>query len=349
MCYNCSLCRITKGSDFLKKLTKEIIKESLLTLAFSMIFIGIATQIFGSNNSLVWVCICVGITMYRKMNISLHPKEAPFILIVLFILMGISNRLALIHPILGIFINFVTIMIIMYIPSTKAEQKPYMPFILGYIFGQSAPAIGNDFYSRILSWLIGGMIVAGVYWISHRKSKETGTTLKEMIQTVDVTSDRFVLAIKMAAGITIAMLLGSIFGLKKTMWIACSIMSITQINLEQTKQRFKYRILSTVLGAILFVILFQFLIPEHYTLIATLILNIMYAFVEEYSVQIVFITINALSSSMILFDPYTAVETRVLLVITGCFIGYIINHIPLKTLLTKWKEGKKSYLLQEKT
>lgn len=319
----------------MKKLTKNIIKESLLTLAFSMIFIGIATQIFGSNNSLVWVCICVGLTMYRKMDIGLSKKEAPFILVALFLLMGFCNRLALIHPILGIFINFSTILLIMYIPSTKAEQKPYMPFILGYIFGQSTPAVGSDFISRMLSWLVGGILVAGIYWFSHRKSEETGTTLKSMFHKLDISSDRFILAVKMSVGVSIAMLIGSIFGLKKTMWIACSIMSITQINLQHTKQRFKYRIASTIIGAFLFVLLFQILIPEHYVFLASFVLNVLYAFIEEYSIQIVFVTINALSSSMILFDPHTAVEMRILLVIVGCVIGYFINHIPFKKKFVK--------------
>lgn len=327
-----------KEGNNLKEISWKSILCNLGQLVFIMLFISITSTIFGSNHTLVWVAIEVSLVMYYKMNIGIDKKEAPFVIMLLFLLIGIANRIAMLNIFLGVGINLLTIFIIMYVPSTKAEYKPYMPFILCYIFGQSTPAIGKEFGMRMLSLLVGSILVSIVYYVAHRKSEEKHLKVKEMITSIDITSDRFIIAMKMAIGVTIAILIGSLFGIKKTMWIALSVMSITQIKFEHTKKRFKYRIISTVIGCIVFVILFQILIPSKYTVLATIILSYIYTFVEDYHIQMVFVTVNALSASMILFDPTTAVELRIILVIIGCMLGYIINKLDFRKWNTKLKE-----------
>ena len=328
----------------MKEINWKSIILNLGQLVFIMLFISITSTIFGSNNTLVWVAIEVSLVMYYKMNIGIDKQEAPFVIILLFLLIGVANRIAMLNLFLGIGINLLAIFTIMYVPSAKAEYKPYMPFILCYIFGQSTPVVGKDFGMRMLSLLVGSILVSVVYYIAHRKSEEKHVKLKEMISSIDITSDRFIIAIKMAIGVTIAMAIGSILGIKKTMWIALSVMSITQIKFEHTKKRFKYRIISTIIGSIVFVVLFQILIPSKYTVFATIILSYIYTFVEEYHIQMVFVTVNALSASMLLFDPTTAVELRIILVIAGCVIGYFINKLDFK----RWNMNLKEKLEKKK-
>ena len=325
----------------MKKITKKTIISNLIMITLTVLGIGLASSIFGSNNTLVWVAMQVSLTMYTKMNIGIDKKQAPIIIILLFLLIGISNRLAMLNPFLGAVINFITIFIIMYIPSRKVEQKPYMPFILCYIFAQSNPATGNDLKTRFISLLLGGILVAITYYISHRKSEEEKIHIKNIFKNIDITSNRFILSFKMAIGVTLAMFIGDIIGLQKTMWIALSVMSITQIDFKQTQERFKYRIISTIIGAIAFVILFKYLIPEHYTVIASLILSYIYTFVEAYNIQIIFVTVNSLSSAMLLFDSVTAVWLRIILVITGCVIGYTINKLNFEKIFKKDKKSNK--------
>ena len=324
----------------MKKITIKNIFSNLIMISLIVLMISIASSMFGSNNTLIWVSILVSLMLYSKMHIGIDKKQAPFVIIFLFLLIGISNRIAMINPYLGILINFISIFIIMYVPSRKVEQKPYMPFILCYIFGQSMPAVGEDFKSRMLSLLVGGVLIAIVYYITHGRTKAKRLNIRQMIKTVDVTSNRFIFSIKMAIGVTIAMFIGDIIGLQKTMWMALSVMSIMQIDFRHTKERFKYRILSTIIGSIVFVILFKYLIPEHYIVIATLILSYIYTFIEAYRIQIIFITVNALSSAMILFDSVTAVWLRIILVIVGCIIGYSINKLNLKKYLKILKKNQ---------
>ena len=318
----------------MKKFTFKSAISNLFMLACIMVFVGIFSSLFGSNNSLTWVCILIGIMLYWKMNIGIDKKEAPIIIVSLFVFTGIANRIAII-PFLGFFVNLIAIFIIMYVPSLKPEYKAYMPFVLCYIFDQSNVAIGKDFYTRMLSLFIGGLIVSGVYYYKHRDSEEKHIKFKDF----DIASPRFILSFKMAVGVSIAMLIGSLVGLQKTMWIAMSVMSLTQIDFNHTQKRFIYRIIATVVGSIMFVLLFQYLIPDKYVAFTTIILNYIYTFIEDYRYQMVFITVNSLSSSMVLFDPNTAIEIRIGLVILGCVLGYLINRLNFRKLFVLLKRN----------
>ena len=106
--------------------------------------------------------------MYWYMDIGINIKQAPFVIVLMFLQIGFSNKLAQINPVIGLIVNFITIFLIMYIPSAKPEYKAYMPFLLCYIFNQSNPAEGHDFVTRMLSLLIGGVIVSLVYYFKNK-------------------------------------------------------------------------------------------------------------------------------------------------------------------------------------
>lgn len=323
----------------MKKITIKNIFFNLLKVISIISFVVLFSQIFGSINTLTGISTLVALMTFWCIDIGINKKQAPFIIILLFVLTGISNRLAMFNPILGLIINFTTAFLVTYIPSHKPEYKTYMAFILCFIFNESNPATGHDFFTRMLSLLIGSILVAGVYFFRHRKSDLKYDTIQKSLKNIDITSDRFIISIKMAIGVSIAMLIGTLLGLKRTMWIAISVMSLTQTDFEQTKIRFKNRIISTIIGSIVFVIIFQLLVPAKYDFIASLILSYIYAFLTDYKYQVILITINSLSSALALFDTSTAIELRIVLIISGCILGYLINKIDFKKLFqTNFKE-----------
>ena len=252
----------------MQKITRKSIFSNLLKLVFITLFVGVFSQIFGTNNSLTWVCVLIGTMMYWYMDIGINIKQAPFVIVLMFLQIGFSNKLAQINPVIGLIVNFITIFLIMYIPSAKPEYKAYMPFLLCYIFNQSNPAEGHDFVTRMLSLLIGGVIVSLVYYFKNKNSNKEHDTIKQAFKSMSITSNRFIIALKMAIGVSIAMLIGTLFGVKKTMWISMSVMSLTQIDFSNTQKRFISRIISTIIGSIVFAILFQALVPEKYDVLS---------------------------------------------------------------------------------
>lgn len=319
----------------MKKIAIKNICFNFLKVIFIISFVILFSKIFGSINTLTGISILVALMTFWCIDIGINKKQAPFIIVLLFLLTGISNRLAMFNPILGLIINFATTFLITYIPSNKPEYKAYMAFILCFIFNESNPATGHDFLTRMISLLIGSLLVAVVYFFRHRKSDLKYDSVQGHLKNIDITSDRFIVSIKMAIGVSIAMLIGTLLGLKRTMWIAISVMSLTQIDFEQTKIRFKNRIISTILGSIVFVILFQLLVPDEYDFIASLVLTYIYAFLTDYKYQVILITVNSLSSALALFDASTAIELRIVLIISGCILGYLINKINFKKLFQK--------------
>ncbi len=314
----------------MKKVNIKTIFKNLFMIACIIISVSLCSAIFGSNNSLTWVGTIVAIMLYWDLNIGINKRQAPIIIFSLFIFTGIANRVAEINPILGMIINLISIFSITYLLSAKPEYKAYIPLILIYIFDQSNVAIGKDFYTRMISLALGGLITGIVYYFRHRNVKEEFKNIKEHIKDVDITSPRFIISLKMSIGVSIAILIGTLLGIQRTMWISISVMSLTQLEFETTKERFKHRITYTIIGAVTFVLLFQVLIPEKYDALASIVLSYIYTFIESYKHKMIFITVSALSASMVIFDTTTAIATRIILIILGCILAILINKIDLQ-------------------
>ncbi len=314
----------------MKKVNIKTIFKNLFMIACIIISVSLCSAIFGSNNSLTWVGTIVAIMLYWDLNIGINKKQAPIIIFSLFIFTGIANRVAEINPILGMIINLISIFSITYLLSSKPEYKAYIPLILIYIFDQSNVAVGKDFYTRMISLALGGLITGIVYYFRHRDLKEEFKSIKEQIKGVDITSPRFIISLRMSIGVSIAILIGTLLGIQRTMWISISVMSLTQLEFETTKERFKHRIIYTIIGAVAFVLLFQVLIPEKYDALASIVLSYIYTFIESYKHKMIFITVSALSASMVIFDTTTAIATRIILIILGCMLAILINKIDLQ-------------------
>lgn len=314
----------------MKKVNIKTIFKNLFMIACIIISVSLCSAIFGSNNSLTWVGTIVAIMLYWDLNIGINKRQASIIIFSLFIFTGIANRVAEINPILGMIINLISIFSITYLLSAKPEYKAYIPLILIYIFDQSNVEIGKDFYTRMISLALGGLITGIVYYFRHRNVKEEFKNIKEHIKDVDITSPRFIISLKMSIGVSIAILIGTLLGIQRTMWISISVMSLTQLEFETTKERFKHRIIYTIIGAVTFVLLFQVLIPEKYDALASIVLSYIYTFIESYKHKIIFITVSALSASMVIFDTTTAIATRIILIILGCILAILINKIDLQ-------------------
>lgn len=120
----------------MQKITRKSIFSNLLKLVFVTLFVGVFSQIFGTNNSLTWVCVLIGTMMYWYMDIGINIKQAPFVIVLMFLQIGFSNKLAQINPVIGLIVNFITIFLIMYIPSAKSEYKAYMPSFMLLLISQ---------------------------------------------------------------------------------------------------------------------------------------------------------------------------------------------------------------------
>lgn len=311
-----------------KFLSKKKLIDNLLVMLGIIIFISIFSKFFGEDNTLVGVTIITAALMFSAMDVSIKFKDAIASIIIVFTIMGVTSYVSMLNAFIGIPLNFISVYLITYIFSNKVENKAYLPFMLCYVFMQGNPILGlNQFLIRIGALFIGSIIVALVYYFTHKKSKDDDKrSIKEMFTTeFHANKIQANFALRMAIGITISMFIGSYFGFQKGMWISATVLSLTQPYYEQTKERIPERIFGTIIGAIAFVIIFYFIVPKSLESMAVLIISYVYMFVKPYKYQMIFVTLNALSAAMILFNFTVSIPMRIAFMLVGVVIAIIVN------------------------
>lgn len=316
-----------------KNITKQIFLKKLFLLTFIVVFVNIYSMFFGVENTLVGVTVITGALMFMDIDMGYDVKQSTLLIIILFTYISFIASLRNMNIFLGFIIHGLSVFGIIYISTENIKTKAYLPFILLYVFIEGNPVTQQQLSTRIWAGFIGGCIMASVLYIIHNKknnqAKEVLSILKEKI---DFSSERFRFSLKMAIGISLAILIGRIIGTEKGMWISIVVMSLTQTHYEQTKERIKKRFISTLLGAIIFIVLFKIILPKEYFVVATLILGYIYTFIEEYGLKMIFATVNALVASMTMLDTSKAIFLRVGFLILGIGVIYVISIIEIRIL-----------------
>lgn len=310
----------------IKNLSFKQLFVNLILIIGIIIFVQLFSKIFGAENSLLSVAVVTAILMCGVMEIELPMKDSILTIIITLIVMGISAYLGRLNLLAGILINFTIVFFTIYIFTNKVNTKTFLPFILCYVFLEGNPVIIENLPLRIAATAVGGVFIALAYYITHSKQQNFAySSLYEQLASIKKDSLQFNFSLRMALGIAVAMIVGNYFGFQKSMWISITVMSLTQPHLHQTKERIKYRVFGTILGALIFVVVFNLLIPNNLTTYAFLILSYIYTFIKEYKVQIVFITINSLGAAMILYGMSVSVLMRISFILAGTVIALVVN------------------------
>lgn len=319
------------------KQTKPFLKtawKNLLRIVWIIAFISLYGRLFGTEQTLVGVAAVTGILLFQAVDLAVPLWQAEGTILGLFLLMGVTTQLARLHPIMGFFLHISTIYGIIMLTSRRFSYKTYMPFLLGYVFIQGNPVPPARFGLRMLALLTAGLLSGLSYALAHgRKKPETALSPAEE-------QLRFSYAVKMALGLSLAMLAGDLLRLQKGMWIAVTVLSLTQADLQSTHWRIRHRLMGTLAGGAIFYLLYELLLPESLAGIATLVLSYFYTFATSYGVQMIFVTISALSAARIFMDAKTALFTRIGLFALGVGITLLVHSLhPEKWLI--WHKGQR--------
>lgn len=307
--------------------------KNLITLLLIIAFIVLFSAILGNENQLIGVGLVTGLIMFYNIDLGLDRKQAPFIILGLCLLMGISNIVSFYNVFLAILVNAITIYLFMTLSTVHLMYKTYMPFILIYIFAEGTIVEQGHMFKRLLAFILSGVLLALVYCIRHRKL-ENGKTIKDIYSNISISRETTVFNIKITLGLTIAMFLTEFFNIEKGMWISITVMSLTEPHFSMTKEKIKHRFLGTIIGIICFFILFGGLIPNEFLGIILAILSYIYTFVKSYWVKIIFITINSLNAANGVFNTaYKAGVYRLSFIFIGVLI--VLFVVFLEKMLDK--------------
>lgn len=322
-----------------KKYGKIILDKTIpffVTMAFIMLF----SFLFGSENTLLSVALGVGLTMFPLCPLKWKPSTLITIVFLLYVGGAIMGETYLISPILAFILNFIFVILIVLLSSEPSIMKPSISFLLCFVFSESTSVPFDLLPKRLLCALVGSIIVIFItllFWYKKGYNKE-GRSLKEQIE---VCNKNHHYMFRMAFGISIAMLFGMIFHVKKPLWISIVVMSLTQLEFLETIERIKHRFIGNLLGIILFFLLFQWLIPKEYAMYVILILGYIGSFFSEYKYKQTINAISALNASLVLLDTKEAMLDRLLFLGIGVLIVLGIYYLAtfLKNIYKKYIEN----------
>lgn len=315
--------------SFMDKIRKEKINKivknfigKLPIFIFCCLFISIHNQLFGAENNIVGVVILTGLFMFMRGDLGYKAKQAAIGIIFMYLLVAVSPRLSMMNPFLGLAVNFLSIGMIMILSSHDLSQGNHIPFLMSYVFCQGYNVSGAAYEKRVLSLILGAVIIAAIYYLINRK-KEYKRTVLDLFQEMDIHSLRTQWDIRMSVTLTLTMFVGDLLNYSRTMWISLAVLSLTTPFGEEHRERGKARIPAAILGTAIFYILFVLLIPEQYQTIVVLLAGFVAMFIQNYFIKSIYNSFSSLGAAVLLFPTQDALILRVLSNVLGTVLAVI--------------------------
>lgn len=315
-----------------KKNTIDLLTQILKKLPlfiFCVAFISMYNNFFGKENSIVGVIILMSLLIFLSSNLDINVKQASFIIPVLFLVIGIFPKVALINPFIGIIVNFITMMILLIITSSNQALGSYLPFAMGFIMFEGYDVTGVIFTKRIISLIVGGILIGIIYYFFN--SKDTNKkTIKNLFSEININNTNTQWQIMLSTAISLTWFAGDIFSFPKTMWIALTVLSlICPINSDFINRQ-KQRIPATIIGCILFFVIFEYLIPTQSQPMVILLAGFLSMFINSYFIKTIYNSFSALVTAVLLFPATDAVMLRIVANIIGVGVSLLISYIFVK-------------------
>ncbi|CQR47755.1 Fusaric acid resistance protein family protein [Paraliobacillus sp. PM-2] len=150
------------------KLTKKTIVYNTLLFIGIMAFIFAFSAIFGNENLLIGVSTITAMLMFLERDLTAHPIENTFKLILLNLFIGIAAFLSGFNAWLGIPINFIAMFVTSYLLIFNLKNPLYLPFSLQYIFLLATPVVASEMPLRLTSLVFGAIAIMALQMIVNR-------------------------------------------------------------------------------------------------------------------------------------------------------------------------------------
>lgn len=313
-----------------------LVLENALRFAFNLAFVTVFQILFGMENILPAVALGVGITVLPFSDFGIRPWAMVCIVPILFIGSGLVAQAAFLHPAIAFVLNFAFVFLLFSLAGEPVKVQPYISFLICFVFCQSTVVPNSRFLPRFNALALGSLLIMAttLFWWKLKGYGKNGRSLKEQILA---SWTHFDLIFRMSLGLAVAMLVGTLLGLRKPLWISIVVMSLTQLHFHDTVFRIKNRTVGTVIGIIFFIVVFRIFVPAKYANLMILLLGYLSFFTTEYKYKQIVNAVSAINASMILLDTSSAIANRVL-----CLLGGIVIVLFCYTLtwgaMSLWKK-----------
>lgn len=311
------LIKNSEDKNIKRKYIIALILKNILCILFCMIVVIFFSSILGEENSIVGVVTILALLTFRFSNLDFNVKQSAFTIFGIFIILAIGPYLASVsNPVVSSIINFIFIFAIVILSCHNVDLSNQSIFVLSYLllYGYEVNNI-NVYINRVFGLILGGIIVAGIFYYKQRKF-EFKNTLSTIIGDIDFKTERTKWQLKLTLGVCIGVLIGELIHLPRAIWIGFTCMSILQPNQEKIEIRYKKRPIFVILGCVIFSIMYMIL-PQSLIGNIGIIGGLMVGFSATYKWQTVFNCFGALSTSI----PILGLEGAIIFRIVNNFFG----------------------------
>ena len=160
--------------------------------------------------------------------------------------------------------------------------------------------------------------------VSEKSEIFSKKSIKDMLKGKN--SPKFCYAMRMAISIALGGFIMDYFKLPEGRWILFTILSLTTPLYETSKAKIKYRLVSTLIGSIIIVILFGIFTTQTARLLIVMITGYLQSYVNEYKYRMIFVTVCAIGTAAVVGNVQELTLERILMVILGTIIAILANR-----------------------
>lgn len=304
-----------------KKIAMEILKK-LPVFLFCVIFINGYNSLCGKENSIVGVVLLMGILMLLGMDLGYDARQASVSIVGLFVILAFAPKLSLINPWIGVVVNVVSLVLIMVLSGHDLSQSGHLPFSMGYIMLQGYDVTGASFQRRWISLLVGGILIAVLYYGAHKKNVQK-RNVKSLFVENRIASTRTQWYIRLITTLCLVMLIGDLVNFPKTMWICLTVLSLSTPLEAEYRERMLIRLPATIIGSAVVFMLFETFVPGAYQVMIMLLAGFLSMFITSYFIKTIYNSFSALITAVLLFPADQAVSIRIVANLVGVVIAMV--------------------------
>lgn len=297
-----------------------------LNIAFCTAFIALFCSLFGPENSSAGLAVLLSIMVFRSADFGIRTSHGTVNIFIVFAILAIGPKLANLLPVGWAFCtNVICIMLLMLLGCHNVIMFNHSTLVLAYLLLQGYDVSGETYHKRLLGLLIGAIMTAIVFYRNHRK-KIYKRTLKSIFQEFDLSSARTQWQLRLTLTISSAMLIASLLGIPKTMWIGIAAMSVCVPFRNDMSDRIKYRAPGNILGSILFLAAY-FLLPEGSVSYMGILGGIGTGLSASYGWQTIFNAFSAIAIAVPVFGLPYAILLRIFNNLFGSIYAWLFDRI----------------------
>ena len=303
-----------------RRLLLALLARDAACVGFAVVLISALTALFGGANSPAAVVIFCLLLSCRFVHYNYRMADTLRNMAAAFALLTLGPALApLGGPLLHLLLNLFCIGVLLLITADQPELGNASLYLFSYLFMYGNPVSGRSLALRGLEMLLGFALCAAVLYHNHR-GRTPERPFRAVLRAFSLADEKCRWQLRVAVGISLAVLTGELLGLPRIMWVGFSCSSILTAYGSHPVRRAAGRVGGVLGGSLLFCLLYQLCPPALHGGLGILS-GLCLGLCASYGFCTVFNCLGALLTASALFGPGPAAAIRVCNNVLGSLFG----------------------------